>query len=280
MRTHLEYHVLDGSLRSMRLAAVAIVLCGVARASEHAGAQPGEAFTFKFSVGPIEGGRARMSVGLPTQKDGRRLVAVHGQAETSPWLALVARMNDDYQLVLDASTLLPLQVHSIERGIRERTIKSAVNGRVIDLAFVRGREAGRARKIVPSVVRDPLSGLFAVRAAPLADGDRLEMLILDETALWRTSMVVHRDATVRLEGESEARRAIRLDGVNLRIDDSGRPTGLKPRPFTVWLSDDADRVLLRMEAQIDLGLASIELTSYQRGRARAPAPSLPGLTIH
>src|SRR5438105_4792706 len=108
MRTGFEYHTRDARQTCMRLAALLLTLAAPAAAA-HSGALPGEAFTFKFSVGPIESGRARMSVGLPVENDGRRLLAVHGQAETLPWLALVARMNHDYQLVLDTGTPIPVE---------------------------------------------------------------------------------------------------------------------------------------------------------------------------
>jgi Protein of unknown function (DUF3108) len=265
------------------LALLAFVVLGAAPASAaaHSGALPGEAFTFKFSVGPIESGRARMSVGMPMEKDGRRLLAVHGQAETLPWLALVARMNDDYKLVIDAGTLVPVEVSTVERGVRERRIDTGVKnaGRFVDQSLQSQKESGRARHSMPDVVRDPLSALFAVRAAALRDGDALSFLVIDGMALWRSRIQVRRER-VRLENDEHSRKSIRLDGTNLRVDDSGKPTGLPARRYTVWLSDDADRVLLRMEAEIDLGNAVIELTSYTAGRTRAPAPSeLPGLLI-
>ena len=217
-----------------------------------------------------------MSVGLPVEKDGRRLLAVHGQAETLPWLALVARMNDDYQLVLDTGTLIPVEVSTVERGVRERRIDTGVqaSGRFVDLSLQSKKETGLARRSVPDVVRDPLSALFAVRAAALRDGDSLSFLIIDGMALWRSRIRVQRQP-LRLEN----RKAIRLDGTNLRVDDNGKPTGVPARRYTVWLSDDADRVLLRMEAEIDLGNAVIELTSYSGSRTRGPAPTLPGLQI-
>ena len=221
-----------------------------------------------------------MSVGLPVEKNGRRLLAVHGQAETLPWLALVARMNDDYQLVIDAGTLIPVEISTVERGMRERRIDTGVqpSGRFVDLSLKTQKESGHARHSMPDVVRDPLSALFAVRAAPLRDGDSLTFLVIDGMVLWRTRIEVQRQP-LRLEGEGRARKAIRLEGTNLRVDDRGKPTGLPARRYTVWLSDDAERVLLRMEAQIDLGHAVIELTSYSGARSRAPAPSLPGMQI-
>src|SRR3954470_241002 len=83
---------------------------GEALEKRSTGMRPGEAATFKFSVGPVESGRARMAVSKPLKKDGRTVVTVHGQAETAPWLQLLVRLNDDYQLVLDAGSLLPVSV--------------------------------------------------------------------------------------------------------------------------------------------------------------------------
>jgi len=265
----------------VRLFVFLMMLAAPALAAAHSGALPGEAFTFKFSVGPIESGRARMSVGLPVEKDGRRLLAVHGQAETLPWLQIVARLNDDYKLVIDAGTLVPVEVSTVERGVRERRIDTGVHpsGRFVDLQLKSEKQSGHARHSLPDVVRDPLSALFAVRAAALRDGDVLSFLILDGLVLWRSRIEVHRER-MRLDNDEHSRKAIRLDGTNLRVDDTGKPTGLPARRYTVWLSDDADRVLLRMEADIDLGKAIIELTSYTGSRTHGPAPSaLPGLQI-
>src|SRR5712692_8810513 len=99
-------------LTGMRLLALVPVALSVGAAPtskwRHPGARPGEAFTFKFSVGPVESGRARMSVGSPGTRDGRHVIAARGEAETSPWLSVMARIKDEYQLVFDPRTLLPL----------------------------------------------------------------------------------------------------------------------------------------------------------------------------
>jgi hypothetical protein len=50
--------------------------------------------------------------------------------------------------------------------------------------------------------------------------------------------------------------------------------------LTIWLSDDADRVLLRLEADTDLGRCALELTSYVPPATRVAAertPELPGI---
>lgn len=227
------------------------------------GARPGEAFTFKFSVGPVESGRARMSV-AKTRERGRPALSVRGQAETLPWLKLLARLDDDYQLIVDAATWLPLKVLSVERGIRQRTIESKIDGRHAELA--EGKL--RSQRHLPTAVRDPLSQLFALRAAQLGDGERIEQDILDGHSLWHAALVIHRGDKIFLDADgehSQARAAIRVDGTLTRITDFGRPlAGHAARKVTAWLSDDDARVLLRLEADTDFGKCAVELTSYQR----------------
>jgi uncharacterized protein DUF3108 len=266
----------------MRLAFLATLLLSAPAFATHPGARAGEAFTFKFSVGPVEGGRARMSIGKAVAQRGRRLVAVHGQAETTAFVKVLMRMDDDYKLVFDAGNLLPVSVSETERGVRERRIRSTMDGRTADVDFWAPDRQMKVRHNLPRHARDPLSGLFALRALPLPDKQKLEVDILDGNALWRVALAVHRGEHVVLDGG--ARSAIRVDGVARRIEDDGRPrAGMESRGITLWISDDADRVLLRLEADTDLGRCALELTSYvPPARAAAGddrAPQLPGVEL-
>ena len=61
---------------------------------------------------------------------------MHGQAETTAFVKLLARMDDDYTLVVDTGNLLPVSVAETERGMRERRITVAnVDGRTADVDF-------------------------------------------------------------------------------------------------------------------------------------------------
>jgi hypothetical protein len=249
----------------------------------HPGARPGEAFTFKFSLGPVEGGRARMSIGSPVSQRGRRVVAVHGQAETTAFVKLLARVDDDYKLIVDTGTLLPVSVSETERGLRERRISVAhVGPRTADVDFWSPEKQHKGRHMLTRIARDPLSGFFALRALPLTDGGAIDLDVLDGNALWRVALTTHRGQSLRVERDAAAHPAIRIDGVARRIEDNGRPrAGMGPRNLTLWLSDDADRVLLRLEADTDLGRCALELTSYVPPATRAPGaertPDLPGI---
>ncbi len=258
-----------------------------ARAAEvvsvHSGVHPGEAMTFKFSVGAIESGRARVAVGKPGMQNGKRVLPMQAEAESAPWLSLFARLKDSYVLYVDTATLLPLSVSTVETGIRERKIDASISGTRIDLHAVdaKGNKSKRSH-VIPEVARDPMSAFFALRAAPLEDGDLMKMWVLDSQALLKAEFTVHRGEEVRLGEDGshpEARRAIRIECTTIGVDALGRSLGRPPRHLSMWLSDDAERVMLKLIADTDLGKSTVELTSYQPGNARAKAPSLPGVEV-
>jgi hypothetical protein len=73
----------------------------------------------------------------------------------------------------------------------------------------------------------------------------------------------------RLTGPSGAYNAIKLD---LQLSKIGKNRELEPhrkfRRATVWLSDDPDRLLLRIQAQIFVGTVFAELQSVEFDDAR------------
>ncbi len=236
-------------------------------------------------MGTIEGGRARLAFsrpdGNPTSTAAGPVVVV-GQLETLPWLALVAQLKDDYRVRFDAITLLTTDAHSVERtrGVVERDLTSTFTPRrAIQISTTAGG-VRRVERALPAPARDPLGALMVLRAAPLADGTSLSLLVLDRARLWRTRVKAHRERFIPHPSGGAAKpavNAIRLDGENLQAD--GPPTHRLTRHFRLWLSDDARRVLLRMEADTDLGTAAVELSSYSPGAqaTTCPVSPLPGV---
>ena len=107
-----------------------------------------------------------MSIGRPWPAR-PALVAVHGQAETTAFIKMLARMDDDYKLVFDTGNLLPVSVAETERGVRQRRIGMRTSSRASPRS-TSGRPKSSARAPPrPRIARDPLSGFFALRALPL-----------------------------------------------------------------------------------------------------------------
>jgi hypothetical protein len=259
--------------------------------ARHPGLRPGEAFTYRLSVGPIEGARARMSIGMPVQTNGHQLVAVQGEAETVSLVSLVAPVNAVYTLVLDAQALLPREVTTVERGLKERRFHSRLDGRALDLEVVSPQRTTKMKRTLPTEARDPLSAFFALRASALRDGEHVELDVIDGAALWRTQLRVVGRETIRLNedrGEGVApsapQRAIKVEGTLQRIDDAGNPAprGVPKRTLVAWISDDPTRALLRASFDSTLGRARLEMTSYlppPRSARWSRQGPLPGLQL-
>jgi hypothetical protein len=87
--------------------------------------------------------------------------------------------------------------------------------------------------------------------------------IIGGRRLWRIDLTYVGTETIGTDLGN--RKSSKLTGIGYRAKndlsiDSSRP----PRTFTVWLSDDADRVPLRVAASTELGDVEIILTDYNR----------------
>jgi hypothetical protein len=269
----------------MRLAALLLALSSTVLAAP--GVVPGEAFTFRFTVGPIEGARARMSVGLPATKDGRTLVAVQGEAETLSIAKLLAPISASYVLTLDTATLLPKDVTSVERGLHDVTYTHHYTGKELQLDLVAKAKEHHGKHVLSRETRDPISSYFALRAMDLVPEKTLTLDVLDGAVLWRAHLRVVGSEDLQMSDDTEHPhppvRAIHLEGKLEHIDWSGRPLGRAPRTVSVFLSDDDKRLLYRCSFDSELGRAKLDLTSYippPRSK-KLPAGSLPlpGITI-
>ena len=106
------------------------------------------------------------------------------------------------------------------------------------------------------------SALLYLRTQPLADGSRHRIVVYPATSAYLCSITVTgRD---RLTVPTGTYSAIKVD---LQLNKIGKKRELLPhkkfKKATVWLSDDPDRLVLRIEAKIFVGTVHAELQSVQ-----------------
>lgn len=221
-------------------------------------------------LGVFEAGRARLAI-TPPQKTaaGWRVMAV-GEAEALGLAKAFTGLHDDYRLVLDAATLAPKRIDIVETGYRSRTVTVQTDGNKLDILQREPQPERRINGVLPSAPLEPVAVLLQLRGARLKEGDHLELIILDGTALYQ--------GTIDVEGREElttafgTHRAIKLACRGERIDINGRKTGRPPRTATLWLSDDPLRLPLLVTAQTDMGSGQFELTSHESGLRPVPIP--------
>ena len=96
-----------------------------------------------------------------------------------------------------------------------------------------------------------------------APGTRRTVFVVGGRRLWRID--VRYVGTETIGSSVGNRRAIHIDGASYHARPNFGLEGDKPvRTFSVWLSDDADRVPLKMTAHTELGDVTMDLTEYNR----------------
>jgi hypothetical protein len=122
----------------------------------------------------------------------------------------------------------------------------------------------RSAATLPGPLLDPLGFLLRLRVAPPGAAPQV-LYVLDGQALWRVTVTNAgrapfpeaglRVATLRLDAQAEP---IRYDGASDVSDDRRR------RTFSVWLSDDAARVPLRLEMPVGVSDVVVKLAEIRR----------------
>ena len=229
---------------------------------------PGETVTWEVAFRGIEGGRARLAVGAPALVDGRSVLALHAQAESSGMLAIVKNVHDDIAAWLDADTGLPLRTSSNSnatgKDIHAESVFDQVKRRVaIDYTIGGKKRQQTGRRLPPDTTYDPLGVILVLRGWDAPDGARTGFYTMGGRTLWRTELVVDgREVRTTRLGKLPC---VRMTGTSRRLLASSFSPDQKkpPRKFTVWFSDDARRVPVHIVAATELGDLDVDATSYE-----------------
>jgi len=209
----------------------------------------------------------RLSYGL----DGQLQLDVSGHtigATRSLWPFDVTHVS-----TTDGHTLLPIQVRESET-LRSKKVDTEVSYTPQGVISKRDEKRGSAVKSKTRHFDLPNlhsidSALFYLRSQPLkSDGVQRVVVYPTTSAYLCTITPVGRERITVPAGSYEA---MKLD---LQLNKIGGKRELQPhkkfRRATIWLSDDADRVVLRIEAQIFVGTVFTELQSLQFDEAPKP----------
>jgi hypothetical protein len=150
--------------------------------------------------------------------------------------------------LLDSYTLLPQRgsVYS-EEGSRHR-FRTTRFDRAAKRAFFEYQTTSTIKSnfAVSPVVQDVLSALYVVRAVPFAAGDRMTMPVCDNGTNYKVQIDIGAQERVRTPmGEVTAWKV-----KPTIFDDKSRPVG---RNIAFWLSDDARRLPVKLQADLPVG---------------------------
>lgn len=230
------------------------------------GLVPGETMAFEIRLAGLLAGEAQLAVGELGDYAGRRAVVVKSRAATAGAAALVKHVVDDATTVIDMTSGRPLTLdNTVEQGDGKTTMTARFTGHRVEIAASADGKALRKQVIDfgDAAVHDAHSAMAELRGWRAAPGTTRSVFVIGGRRMWRIDVVFVGPDTVG--GATGTRRALRFHGEAYRTSrgltaETARPS----RTFSVWLSDDADRVPLRLTATTEIGDIVMDLTDYSR----------------
>jgi hypothetical protein len=239
----------------------------VANGPREVGLNPGESMTFEVRLGGILAGEAQLAVGDAGQFEGHRAVVVKSRAETAGAAALLKKIVDEATTVIDLDSGRPLQLDTyVDQDGKITKAQARFTGSAAEVNYTRDDETRpHAFKLDfgQLTVDDTHSAMAQLRGWRAAPGTTRTVFVVGGRRLWRVDVTYVGEETVgSVLGN---RRAVKYSGASYRARANFAVESTTPaRTFTVWLSDDADRVPLKMTAQTELGAVTMALTEYSR----------------
>lgn len=197
-----------------------------------------------------------------------------GTIHTTGLVRALWKFDGTHTSSVDAGKLHPVEMKQVENVRNKKTITNLS----FDSSGVTSKETETSDKIVSPKVRhfdcpnlfDLYAAFLYLRSQPLQDRSIQRIVVYPATSAYLATVTAL--GRERLTGPSGTYNAIKLD---LQLSKIGKTRELEPhkkfRRGTVWISDDSDRLLLRVQAQIFVGTVVVELQSveFEDGRSKS-----------
>jgi len=195
------------------------------------------------------------TVTVQDKKPSYNSVAYYVVAEGRP-TSLLSKLYTLYykaDTLVDVYTLLPQRGSLyVEEGKRHR-MKTTTFNQTTRHAKYEVQTATHVEKdlALPGFTQDALSALYVLRSIPMKAGDKFNMPVTDAGDVYKVQMqVVAVESLKTVLGTMNALKIVPLIAAG-----KGDP----PRGIAIWLSDDARRLPLKIEAQLPVGKFVISL---------------------
>jgi hypothetical protein len=236
-------------------------------------ATPGERMSYKLTLKGVELGTFLLAVGEVVDLGGVQTVVVQAQAKSGGLAALVTDIDDRFTSWVDIKTGRPRRFEVFEHAERRGRDKDHV---VVDFAARTatgipvhyGLNDEPLKTLVQPVTQkdvwDYNAFLLAIRGWEGAKGSTTTLEVFRSRYVWKITITLGGKGTLVTQlGELPV---LRFDATTSKVDRNGQPwVGQQQRRFTLWVSDDNDRVPLKLDATSDYGSISMDIVDYQPG---------------
>ncbi len=222
--------------------------------------KPGETLRFDVSWnGYVTAGTAVLTVKARRETGvGRAVYDIVGEAQPSALLQKLYRLSYRTETHLDTRTLLPTlaTISSDERGRTKLKTTRFVSLTSVEYE-VKTATTSKTVMSVPRASQDPLSALFVLRALQLRGGEAITIPISSDGKVYQVRVAAGARETI-----TTGAGTIPADRLTLTVKDSrGQPA--TTRMLALWLSADARRLPLKLEAGLPVGSFVMSLAQAQ-----------------
>jgi Protein of unknown function (DUF3108) len=196
-------------------------------------------------------------------KPSENKLQLEGTGRTIGFVRALWKLDVNYLAVASAGTLRPIETKQTE-SYRSKTIVTHLtftnNG--VTRARTEGKGAGetKTRQFNFANLFDLFSAMLYVRSQPLKERSVYRLVAYPATNAYLAMLTVVGREKISVHARNYD--AIKLD---LQLKRIGKHLELEPhrkfRRGTIWVSDDAERLLLRIEAQVFVGTVFAEMQS-------------------
>jgi hypothetical protein len=195
----------------------------------------------------------------------RNTLEIEAKGSTSGFARALFKIDVSQKAIENRTTLRPIQFSQEER-YKSEIVRTSVKFGPSSVTGIREKipddKPPKTTVFKFSPVFDLSTALLWIRSQPLNEGDTEQLVVWASNAPYlATVRVVGREM---LKTGGQEKKAIRLDLKLKRITKSMELKEHKSfKSGRGWLSDDAERLPLRLEADIFIGYVYAELTSFQ-----------------
>jgi Protein of unknown function (DUF3108) len=186
-----------------------------------------------------------------------------GTGRTIGFVRALWKLDASYQAIANAETLRPIETQQIENYRSKKIVTHLTftnNGVTRARTEGKGAAEAKTRQFNFPNLFDLFSAMLYLRSQPLKERTVYRVVAYPATNAYLATVTVIGREKISVHAGSYS--AIKLD---LRLKRIGKQRQLEPhrkfRGATIWVSDDPQRLLLRIEAQVFVGTVFAELQS-------------------
>lgn len=234
-------------------------------------ATPGERMLYRVSIHGFELAEYSIAVGEMTTVDATEVVVIQSHARTTKVAAMLKPIDDLFTSWISTNDGRSVRFVSSERASKDDDRKEVTEARTaagtVSLSVTRGAETvAETQTVAGHGGHDLNSFLIFLRGWDGEPGAHLDADVVRSRYVWRVRVkVIEYENLSTVLGNLPVAR---YDGEGVRLVRDGTldPTS-DTRRFSIWLTDDADRVPVKLVARTDYGDVKMELLSYMPGDA-------------